>query len=868
MKHRLGLALFCFLLAVYLASYSPRFHSSDGLAMFSMAESLTRRGELDIDQIRWMGLQQGTFGLDGHLYSRKGAGMSLLLAPLVWLGLGVPGWGAATAALLFNSLVTAVTASLLFGAARRLGYSDRVALVAGLAFGLATLAWPYAKTCFSDPLAGLCLIAAWLALLRFRDTGGAHNVCWSGLALALAVATRYANAAFILPFAGLLMWHMWQRTAGLPQRLPQFLRDGRMWRAVGAFGAPLAAVAALSVVYNVSRYGSPLATGYLPEESFSGDWLQGVVGLLVSPGRGLFLYAPLLLLALPAAPAFLRRHRSDALLAWGVVLAHLFLYGKWFMWHGGYAWGPRFMIPTLPFLVIGLAPVIEWAGRSRGWRWAFGALAALSGLLQVVGLSVHFDLFQTQLLDTGLPLYAPVTFFDPGYSPLIGQLQFILPANLDFAWIERGTVNWPLFAALAAGVLLGGWVLWQASRPDSGRRHWRATLAALALLVAALAGFLLSQAHLCSPDDLRQAVELLNMRVRPDAAIVTGTPEEAEAFADLYKGRARALGLNVGALGRDTDAAVALQDVVGHYSDVWWLPNWLPPDKSDVEGWLMERGFRAEDLFFARQAGSDEGRRLARYYFPDGPLTSRRIGVTFGALIALESAALPDTVAPDGVLPVVLQWRALGSIPSDYRVFVHLLDAAGERVAGSDGQPAQWRRAPSSGPDGEEIEDRHALALPADLPPGDYQVIAGIYLAATGERLAADGADGSPAPFPREGFVVLGTLHVTARLSGLPTSCQVSPSAVKAHAPNAISGAACDRCISSENAAACSAKLGASEAPTAAKLSRNANTAMTCMMPIPPGAPGTVRPNASSGVNRNGANSGAGAPKSKASISG
>ena len=201
----LALALFLFLLAVYLVTYSPRFHSSDGLAMFSLAESLARRGEWDTDQIRWMGLQQGTFGLDGHLYSRKGAGVSLLELPLAWLGLVVSTWGAATTALLFNSLVTAATGALLLLYLRRLGYDDGIALTAGLTFGLATLAWPYAKTCFSDPLAGLCLLGAALALARFRDKGRALDVFWAGLALAIAVATRYANAVLIAPFLVLLV---------------------------------------------------------------------------------------------------------------------------------------------------------------------------------------------------------------------------------------------------------------------------------------------------------------------------------------------------------------------------------------------------------------------------------------------------------------------------------------------------------------------------------------------------------------------------------------------------------------------------------------------------------------------------------------
>ena len=102
----LPLALFLFLFSIYLLTYSPQFHSSDGLAMFATAESLVRRGEWDADQIRWMGLGQGILGTDGHLYIRKGIGVSLLALPLVWLGMIMPIWGAATTSLLFNALIT------------------------------------------------------------------------------------------------------------------------------------------------------------------------------------------------------------------------------------------------------------------------------------------------------------------------------------------------------------------------------------------------------------------------------------------------------------------------------------------------------------------------------------------------------------------------------------------------------------------------------------------------------------------------------------------------------------------------------------------------------------------------------------------
>ncbi|HXV42667.1 MAG TPA: phospholipid carrier-dependent glycosyltransferase, partial [Anaerolineae bacterium] len=215
------LALFLFLFAIYLLTYTPRINSSDGLAMFSTAESLVRRGALDIEQIRWMDLQQGTYGLDGLLYSRKGIGVPVGLLPLTWLGLIVPWWGTISASLLFNAIVTALTAVLLRAYLQQLGFSQRTGLIVALTFGLATLAWPYAKSLFSDPFSGLLLLAAAYALLKYSKGAGEQvgrgekflspalfYPFLAGLFLGWNIATRYAEALFVPVFGLLLLYYL------------------------------------------------------------------------------------------------------------------------------------------------------------------------------------------------------------------------------------------------------------------------------------------------------------------------------------------------------------------------------------------------------------------------------------------------------------------------------------------------------------------------------------------------------------------------------------------------------------------------------------------------------------------------------------
>jgi hypothetical protein len=150
--------LFLFLVAVYLLSYSGAFHAIDEVSVAAMTESLVKHGRVSTDQIWWSqewAPSQGRIGPDGHLYSKKGIGSALLGAPFYWLALQLPALGAVRAMMLANALVTALTGWLVYRCILRLGYRPLVAVLTALGFGLGTMAWPYAKYFFSEPLTAL-----------------------------------------------------------------------------------------------------------------------------------------------------------------------------------------------------------------------------------------------------------------------------------------------------------------------------------------------------------------------------------------------------------------------------------------------------------------------------------------------------------------------------------------------------------------------------------------------------------------------------------------------------------------------------------------------------------------------------------------
>ncbi len=100
------------------------------------------------------------------------------------------------------------------------------------------------------------------------------------------------------------------------------------------------------------------------------------------------------------------------------------------------------------------------------------------------------------------------------------------------------------------------------------------------------------------------------------------------------------------------------------------------------------------------------------------------------------------TKADDAVV-LTLFWRATDPLSTDYTVFTQLLSIDGQFIAGHDSPPANGARPTSGWQPDDLVADVHAVPLPANLPPGEYRLVVGMY-DAVGQRLPFFGADSSP----------------------------------------------------------------------------------------------------------------------------
>jgi hypothetical protein len=142
----------------------------------------------------------------------------------------------------------------------------------------------------------------------------------------------------------------------------------------------------ITASYNWLRFGDLFETGY-HEASWDNPPLFGLYGLLVSPGKGVLFYAPILILSLAAGIPFFQRYKAETSVILGLWICFLGFYAPYNYWTGGFNWGPRFLMPVLPLSILPLGTLLE-DKRFRGGRLAFFVLVCIGLVLQTSAILV------------------------------------------------------------------------------------------------------------------------------------------------------------------------------------------------------------------------------------------------------------------------------------------------------------------------------------------------------------------------------------------------------------------------------------------------------------------------------------------------
>lgn len=382
-----------FLLVVYNSNFRW-YLSRDSIPARVLPFSLLLDGHLYLDD--WVEpYMQGRFAHDpyfvtpvrGHLYSVYPLIEPLTITPLYvlpawWLRVQHPPFAKGSFALTFlintmeklsASLIAALSAGVLYLALRKL-VAPRAALAITLVYALASNTWSTSsQSLWRQGFTELSFAILLWALLR--DPASSGHGFGVGLALALAAANKPAYAVLVVLF------------------FVYFARSDR--KNLFQFCAPLAAVGALVLFYNVHFFGRLLGAYPNPLVPFPENspmnparfpWWHGFAGLLVSPNRGLFVYMPWTVFSFWGAA----RIWKENLFGWGRylivgMLAVYVIHARLGLWWGGGVYGPRYLCDLLPFFALLLVPVWPRIRFSRPATAVFVATVLFSFWVQVVG---------------------------------------------------------------------------------------------------------------------------------------------------------------------------------------------------------------------------------------------------------------------------------------------------------------------------------------------------------------------------------------------------------------------------------------------------------------------------------------------------
>jgi hypothetical protein len=375
--------------AIYLAN-GREIYSGDTVPAKYLTGALVRGDGFYLDRyqrdvLKWWpypGMPYYVRLFEGHYVSSYPVGPVFVALPFAIPQIFVldrthPGWESSdskwfdTIAKRSAAAITTLAALALLVVLRKLGLG-RAAWLAATAAAVGSNLWVTAsQTLWQHGPAALMLTL--LPLLLWPESPSRLRFFLAGLTAALLVCCRPIALAFAMMTA---LWVTLRHPRGLVWFLP-----------------PAVAIAVALIGYNRAYLG--VAGGHYSQfdaTMFATPWQEGLLGTLLSPSRGLFVFSPWTLVACAYLPFAVFQLRRAPLLPWllATLLAHALLISTFTTWWAGHSFGPRYWTEVIPLLAISLGLALQWAQAHCRPVFAVSLfLIAISIAVQILGAAEY-----------------------------------------------------------------------------------------------------------------------------------------------------------------------------------------------------------------------------------------------------------------------------------------------------------------------------------------------------------------------------------------------------------------------------------------------------------------------------------------------
>lgn len=445
----------------------------------------------------------GLHGRGGKIYSWYGIGQSLLMLPADLVATWVSHWQvfsnyqddpAVRSIIVSYStsiLINVLTAVLAFRYLQQLGFSAKEAVAGVLALLFCTTHLHYTQNMQENnyimllTLVGLTYHYEWLRTENRR-------ALWIGsTALGLNLLTRVTTAIDVIAVGVFLLMVLLFERVG----------SRELWNRILSYckvAVPVYAVFALiERLYSYYRFESFTQT-YLPifaREMKAQDptlpanfpWStplhEGVLGALFKPEKSIFLFDPLILLAILLIVMLWKRLgsvvRAYVVCSLFLLVGYICFYARYTYWAGDFAWGDRY-VSTAVEMVAMLAVPLLLHYRAYVGRWVQAGAVLLIGISFVIQLAslmfwLPLEIYQMETL--GHPTFVVALRFKNIAAFALGKMESWGLNNDEMGYDQWDYVHittWNLFPFLLGRVGIAPW--WVV---DTAFALWGLGLAAL-----------------------------------------------------------------------------------------------------------------------------------------------------------------------------------------------------------------------------------------------------------------------------------------------------------------------------------------------------------------------------------------------------
>jgi hypothetical protein len=446
----------------------------------------------------------GLHGRGGRLYSWYGIGQSLLMLPADLLGTWAAHWAifsgygddppvrSIVVSYITNIVINVLTALIAFRLLRQLRFGVRESMAGVLALMFCTTHLHYTQNMMENNSIMLLTLTGFSFQYEWLRTGSQRALFLGSCALGLNLLIRLTTGLDLIAAGILVLLVLWFE--GAPGR--------EWWRRLIPYSQVAAPVYIFFVLidraYQFYRFGSftntyvalfakqqRLQDPSLPANfPWSTPFPVGFLGALVQPEKSIFLFDPLLVLAIVLL-VLLWKVLTPEVRAYGLtslllLLGYISFYARYTYWSGDFAWGDRYVSTAVELVALIAVPLLMRSRERFGvtiWRAGWGVVA-VSLVIQLASLAFWVPLEIYQMETLGHPTFVIALRFKNILAFALGKMDawgLNNEAMTQDAWDYVHITTWNFLPFLLRRVgAAPGWVV------KTAFAVWLAAITALA----------------------------------------------------------------------------------------------------------------------------------------------------------------------------------------------------------------------------------------------------------------------------------------------------------------------------------------------------------------------------------------------------